>query len=81
MIVSDMNSWRACITHQHPALPKTAEGARGVVHALERHGSKDRIAVGEAVPVVVPSRAWSELGARLWTERVVVLDVAPPFPS
>jgi len=53
------------VTHQHSALPKTAEEARGVVHTLERSGSKERVAVGEAAPVVIPSSTRSELRARL----------------
>ena len=54
-----------CVTHQHPALPKTAEEAGSVVRALERNGSRDGIAVGEAVPVIVPSGTRGEFGARL----------------
>jgi hypothetical protein len=54
------------VTHQHPALPKTAEEAWGVMHALEGDGSEDGIAVSEAIPVVVPACTRSELRTHVW---------------
>lgn len=68
-------------THQHAALPKAAEETGGVVHAFEGDGSEDGVAVGETVPVIVPSRTGSEVGEGHRTELVVVLDLGPPFPS
>ena len=63
----------ANVTHQHSAWPKAAEEARGVVLTLERNGSKERVAIGKVVPVIIPLGTQSEL--------VVVLGIVPPFPG
>jgi hypothetical protein len=74
-------SVEAVVGVQHPTLPKTAEEAGYVVHALEGNGSKDGAAISKAVPVVVPSCAGSDFQASLSPEVVVALDVVPPFPG
>lgn len=68
-------------THQHTTLPKAAEETGSEVRAFERNGSKYGIAIGETVPVVVPSCTRSELGEGVCSELVIVFDLAPPFPS
>lgn len=80
MIVrSHMGPERRRETNEHSALPETAEQTGRVVGTFEGNVVEDGVAVGEAVPVVVPSGTWGELRESGWREQVVILDLGPPI--